>query len=267
MSGDLVRKVVEASREKETRTRETLKRNQHAFAHAVSMFQGAPGLRGFWPMSGFDSTGDATDFGGLVHPMQYTGNPTYGYTGVMPYIDLDGTGDYLTVADHADFDILGTETYVASAFRGLTMVGWFNLDAVAASQALIAKSDSVAANSSYHLYMRNTTPSLRFQVSNGAAFSTVDMTVVTPATTFLFCAARYTPSTEIKVWQNLDTATNTTAIPAAIANSARALTIGAFDGGASLLAGTASFVAVYAMALSDAIITTLYQQTRRGFGV
>ncbi|NJO31403.1 MAG: hypothetical protein HC874_30490 [Richelia sp. SL_2_1] len=69
------------------------------------------------------STGNVYDLSGQGRTLTYNGNPTFNYTGLVPYVSLDGTGDFLSRADETDLDILGTETIYNSAVRGLTLGG------------------------------------------------------------------------------------------------------------------------------------------------
>lgn len=268
MNQELIRKVAQATRTKETRQRETLKKNQHAWAHADSMANNLPGKRGIWTMAGFDNAGNATDTSGLAHHMQYNGNPTYNYDGLIPYIDLDGTGDFLSVADHADYDIIGTESYVAPGVRGLTLGGWFWADSVATPRGLFTKGTSVAATSSYELWLENAgTPDLVLRVSTGAAYITVILADVFVANEWAFCVGRYDPSAELKVWHNEEIDTQLVAVPASINNSAQALVIGAFAASVLPLDGRASHAWICAEMLSDDTISALYQQSRAAYGV
>lgn len=238
----------------------------------VAPFLELPGLIGFWPMSSVDlSSGDAYDISGQARRMTYTGNPTYNvHNGVTPYIDFDGTGDYLLLLDASDLDIIGNEAIYASTVRGFTMGGWFWADALAAISGLMTK-DNAGAQRSYSLYADPTNARL-VGLANGASTNTVVLNgVFTTLNAWHYCVVRWIPSTSLSVWSNLDgvltSNTNTTSIVATLTNSTADFLIGGFSGAALLLNGRASMCFLSANALSDALITSLFNETRGYFGV
>ena len=94
-------------------------------------FIALPGLVGVWPMSSIQrSTGLAYDLSSQARHLTYNGNPVFGQfinpVGglAIPYLDFDGTGDFLSRADETDLDILGTETIFSAGTRGITFGGW-----------------------------------------------------------------------------------------------------------------------------------------------
>jgi hypothetical protein len=219
-------------------------------------------------MSAFNQTGAAFDQSGNVRTLTYNGNPTYNFEGLAPYIDFDGVGDFLSRADEAGLDITGTEAYVASAVRGLTLGGWYRIDSFAANQWLSGKYNTVGNNRSYALAFL-TTPEVRFIVSgNGTATITAISSVAPVVTTWTFWVGRFTPSSELAIFQNNVKTINTTSIPASIFNSTASYVLGARDNGAAdLMTGRQSMQFLCATALSDAIIGALYQNSRAMFGV
>lgn len=241
---------------------EILKINEHSWAHAIAMHQNLPGLRGFWPMSGFDSAGNATDFGNLGHHMQFNGDPDYDYDTLMSYLDLDGVGDYLSVADHADFDIIGNEAYIASSKRGLTIGCWIK-GGTTGTEFLLAK-DNAGAQRSYALRLNNAR--LPTFVVYGATVGIVSAGIIT-ATEWHHIVGRYIPSTSVTVFVDGVGTQSVATIPATLTNSTAALTIGASDAPGSYYTGYKSMSFVCAMLLSNAQIVALYQQTRAAAGV
>jgi hypothetical protein len=233
----------------------------------ISPFLALPGLRGFWPMSAIDSSGNAQDQSGHGHHLSYQGNPTYNsYLDWIPYIDLDGTGDYLSLADTADLDITGTaETYVDSSRRGLTLGGWFRSDNMANNYMLMSK-NSGAANKSYWLEFNGL--ETRFSVSSdGTAETQVVLGQTLASATWYFCVGRFDPSTELKVWTNAMTNTTATAIPASIKSGTADFNVGGYNNGSLLLDGQVSRCFLCAAMLSDAQVSNLFQVTRGAFGV
>lgn len=239
----------------------------------ISPFQALPGLVGFWPMSSVQrSTGNVADLGGQTRTLTYNGNPTYNiYNNLVPYLDLDGTGDFLSRADETDLDILGTETVFASGVRGLACGGyywWDNKDTVN-GDGMLDKTDLVNQRS-YELFS-GTTPIFRVS-SNGTAVTTVTSTVTHTTSAWYFVVARYTPSTELAIFVSepgggLTKTINTTSIPASIFNSTSQLEIGRINLAATALDGRVALQFLCANALPDALISSLFQQTRVLFGV
>lgn len=231
-------------------------------------FLGLPGLRGYWPMSAFDSSGNAIDQSGNGRTLTYTGNPTYNFTTQGgPYIDLDGTGDYFSRADEAGLDILGTEAYVATASRGLTLGGWFWFDATG-TQAMIAKYES-SSQMAFLLRLNTTTPTFYISdTGSDTSLKSVASSVTVSTGAWYFVAARFDPSTELAIFVNGTKSTNTTTIFAAIFNSSALLRIGAvFTAGIQLIDGRAGMCFLCAMLLSDTAIDNIYQNTKSYYGL
>jgi hypothetical protein len=239
---------------------------------AISRFLAIPGLVGFWSMSSVQrSTGNAYDLSGQGRTLTYNGNPTYNiYNNFVPYIDLDGTGDFLSRADETDLDILGSETVYASGVRGLTLGGWFWLDALSGGTArgFINKYTGTGNQRSYTLILA-TTDAPRFVVSSDG----INDTLVTSASTlstgqWYFLVARFVPSTSLDVYVNSVKTTNTTSIPAALFASTANLDIGRFNqNSANVMDGRTSLCFLSANTLPDALINALFHQSRLLFGV
>lgn len=242
------------------------------FGNVVSSFQNIPGLVGFWPMSNPQrSTGNARDFGQGGLDLTYNGNPTYNYfEDFIPYLELDGTGDFLDRADETDLDVLGTETIYNSSVRGITIGGWFWTDTLISVDGLIGKWDGTGDQRSYSL-IRNA-DFFNFRVNStgispgGNYDSNASATIVTGR--WYFVVGRFIPSISISIIVNGIAITKTSGSPpAAIFNSTAAFEIGAVEGGANFLPGRASLCFLSANALSDAFINGLFQQSRVLFGV
>jgi hypothetical protein len=235
-----------------------------AWSHAVSMHRALPGLRGFWPMSGFDGSGMATDMGSLGHHLAYNGNPYYGYSNLVPYVHFDGVGDYLEHLDHADFDITGTESFVPAAQQGLSVGGWFYFDGLGNLEAMMSKYGLAIADESWRL-TKVPTDVARFVVSDGAATTVVTSTTTLSAATWYFMAGVFSNSANtISVW--LDNVYWSAAFNNTINNSTVAFRIGMQADGNNPFVGRASLCWVCATALSDAIVKMIYHWTRSMFG-
>ena len=231
-----------------------------------------PGLVGFWPMSSVQrSTGNAYDLSGQGRTLTYNGNPAYTFhNGLVAYIDLDGTGDFLSRADETDLDITGdgeSAVYTSGA-AGLTIGGWFWADAFTGDPVLINKWLPTGNQKSYLLHF-TTTGAVKFAVSStGADDFTITTTTVATTGTWAFCVGRYIPSTSIAAVINPDTTTNITSIPASIFNSTASLNIGRLsDTNSNLLNGRAALCFLCANSLGDDLISSLFQSSRVLFSV
>lgn len=236
----------------------------------VGFYQDLPGLVGFWPMSSVQrSTGNVYDLSGQGRTLTYNGNPTFNiYNGVVPYADVDGTGDFFSRTDETDLDILGTETIYASSVRGLTTGGWFWIDTLGGvARGLIGKWNGTGNQRSWILLVQ-TDNDIQFLVSaDGIAGNTND-TGFSPTTGQWYnIVARLVPSTSQDVFINGTKYTYTTTIPASIFNGTASLEIGAFNAGTNNLDGRASLCFLCANALPDSLIESIFQTQRMGFGV
>jgi len=231
----------------------------------ISCFMALPMLRGFWPMAPIDSGGDCYDQSGHGHVLSYNGNPTYNYTtNLVPYIDLDGTGDYLTRTDEADLDITGTETYVDSAVRGLTWGLWCYPEETGTAEYIFSKFGAVG-NYSYLLWIR-TTDDFRANISDDGTNMDIATSAVVSMDAWYFVVGRFDPSNFVELYVNGTWYQGATA-RASVFNSNADLVIGAGSGGVSPFNGLATLAFLCAADLSDAIIDNLFQQTRGLFGV
>ena len=242
-------------------------RNEPNFAWraACSMFMVLPGLRGFWPMSAFDSGGDAYDQSGHNHHLGYNGNPTYNAYDLAPYIDLDGTGDYLDRADEVDLDIIGNETYVAAAIQGLTLGGWFWRDTDQA-QGLIGKALGGGGLFAYSLQNSAIANQIRFEIWDAGGVSRTANAISAGTGIWEFLVGRFDPNgNEVSVF--IDGTETAAAVPGAttIRNTGASLAVGNTAG--NVLDGRASLCFLCAAALPDVTIFSLYQQSRRLFYV
>jgi hypothetical protein len=244
-----------------------------AWESAISAYLGLPFLRGFWPTSAVSSTGALIDLAGDKNPSAQGGANCTIWGNSVPCVDLEsGSSQYYYRADAADFDILGTETYIASGRRGLTCGAWVQLEDLGTTKGVISKYDETtcAQDGSYLLYITSSNEA-RFLVS-GDGSTSYTTTIATPTLAsgdWNFIAGRFDPSTEIKVWLNEDTNVNTTSIPASIHNSATSFLLGAYTTAAGTVGaffdGKMSMMFLCAGYLEDAIVRRLYYRTRPMF--
>jgi len=238
----------------------------------VNRYLALPALRAFWPMSSVDYTvaNRARDIAGGAYHLTDNNTPLFNYDGLAPYVEFDGTNQYLSrpdggVANWAD--ITGTETYINAAVRGLTLGGWFYFDNAtpATTEDCMDKRAAAIANSSYSLG-RLATAQIFFNISTGAGFVTAPGASV-GQNTWAFLVGRFIPSTSVDVFVNDDEVNTVVGVPAALVDSTAPFTIGARGTPAQYLDGRASMCFLCAAALSDAIILSLFEQTRAMYGV
>lgn len=241
---------------------------QFALKSMVSQFLAIPGLRGLWCASSFDENGDVYDLSGQGRTLSYQGNPVFNYDNLVPTLELDGTGDYLSRTDEAGLDIIGDESYVSA--NGLTLGGWFYPTDWSSRnfQGLIGKYDPTGNQRAYLLFKTTTGPDVRFNVSNnGTATTVVPSSIGLPnEDEWHFIVGRYAPSTELAIWVDGTKDTNVTSIPATINNSNANFRIGDYDTAAQNFYGNWCLGFLSAVAVSDAIVEQLYEQSRVAFG-
>jgi concanavalin A-like lectin/glucanase superfamily protein len=225
-----------------------------------------PGLYGFWPMSQvLRSTGNAADMSGSGKALTYNGNPTYNlYNSLVPYLDCDGTGDFLSRADETDLDILGTETIYAATTRGVTMGGWFNQDNIVGAQGLIGKWNPTGNLRSYRLFSNAGVITLGIS-SDGTAEAFYTGSTVT-AGAWYFAIGTWTPSATGVVWVN-GVKTSTASAVASMTNLTAPFRIGARGDAAEFLTGNAGPCFLTANNLPDARCQRLFNLGRVFFGV
>lgn len=254
MSDPLLRKIAEIERELGNVRVRPLPRTM---GDVVGSYLALPRLRGLWTMGAADGSDNVNDISGGARHLTKNGTvslPTY--NGFVPYADYNGTTGYHSRATEAALEITGV----------MTMGGWFWSDSIATQTGLIGK--FLAAGNQRSYWAQFFGSNFLFSVSlDGTAVVTVTHTATLLTGAWYFCVARYTPSTELKVYVNNVAVTNVTSIPASIFVSTADFTIGAFSGGTFFLDGRASLGFVCASALSDNLLTALWQQGRSFFGV
>lgn len=198
----------------------------------INTFENVPGLVGLWPMSSVQrSTGNVGDASGNVvkQHLTHNGDPKFKiYNDLVPYIALDGTGDFLDRPDEADLSITGAETHNASEVQGLTIGGWFRLKALPANainNIAIGKNLSLGGWAIW-IFIGDTT-NWRFNISNGVSAPEIVRPNVLDVWTFL--AGVFDPTNNlIKFWVDDVVTTSSAAGITTLVNNATAFTIGNF---------------------------------------
>jgi hypothetical protein len=245
-----------------------------AWKSAVSAFLALPALRAFWPMSSVDYTAAnrGIDLSGQGNHLTDNNTVEFGYDSLAPYVHCTATNtEFLSRADGGAAnwaDITGTEVEVLSAYRGLTMGSWVYFDgAPGVTQYTMSKcSGGGAATTAYSLH-RRVGGTMRFTIGDGIVNLTVSSTSVTAAATWYFVVGRFIPSTAIRIFLNSETDDVVAAVPAAIQDIGANFYIGQRGDASSYFDGRVSMAFLCAAQLSDAIIFSLFEQTRAMYGV
>jgi hypothetical protein len=224
-----------------------------------------PVLRGLW-VSSVNSGGNWYDLSGLGKTLTYNGNPQVAvYNDRFAYWYYDGVGDYHRRADEADLQIVGTEGFVATAARGLTMGGWFYATAGGAAANIIGKANDT--NGPYFLYSNPAGTQWLFRVRDAADAANSSVTTTQTTNQWTFVVGRYDPGTEVKIWANGVINTNVAGIPASILNAGDDFAIGAEGDGGGPFTGGCAVGFLCAGLASDAMVGGVFQATRGLFGV
>lgn len=241
--------------------------NQRTLSDVYGVFDNLPGLRGLWTAASVDQAGAMYDRSGQGRTLTYTGNPTLNlYNNLVPYWDYDGTGDYHARVDEAGLDVLGTETSIVAALRGMTMGGWFWFDRLANAEALISKLG--AAGQFSHQLIVQADNTFRALVSgDGTATVTVASTVTHTIDQWYFVIQRFDPSTSLEVIVNGVAAINTTSIPASIFGSTAPFNIAGQNSGSALLDGRCALAFLCGTVLPDELIQHLFHSSQVVFDV
>ena len=177
----------------------------------------------------------------------------------VPYWDFDGTGDYLSHADHADFDITGD----------LTFGVWIWMDSLVAGDVLWGKWTSSGNERSYVIYCSDTSGSLNFAHSDtGSYVAASDLSASNDisAATWSFVVGRLDAGTSIDIDVNGTNTTGGTA-QSSIHSGTSLLAVYAEGDGAAPADGRCAMAFVIAALMTDDEVDELYQRTRVLFGV
>lgn len=221
------------------------------------LFVRLPALRAYWPMSAVNYLGRAIDHSNASVFLQRQGAPTYGFDG-NAYAQLGVANDFLYTAS-SELDFTGTEAWIDSGIRGLTLGGWFKIDATPGANSGLISKHKASPQYGFDLYWTTANAPTVYLSGNGTTGVTVAHTTKL-IETWYFIVARFTPSTELAIFVNTDKVTNITSIPASVNVSTQNFEIGRDnDDNARIIEGKARDVFICAAALSDATLSALYQ--------
>lgn len=229
-----------------------------------------PGIIGYWNMANVQrSTGNVPNYiqeytGATKQDLVYNGNPVFNYTSTgVPYIDMDGTGDYLSIADNTDLRITGLEAFNANP--GITMYVWAWFDSVAgATPGIIGKWDSASNQRAYALSLNSGVITF-FTSTNGTTTGTFSSGVTPSTGQWYHIVARFITATERAIFINGVKYSTTSSPPASIFAGTAPFHIGNLNG--VLHNGNITCGCLCHNAHSDGQIQSNFQQTRSLFGV
>ncbi len=238
------------------------------YGAAVARRVALPATIGVWPMSSVQrSTGQVYDVSGQARHLTYNGNPVFDFLpNGVPFIQLDGTGDYLSRSDETDLDVLGTESLIALTRRGLTTIDWVWFDALGSLEYFMSKSGGVGQ---YAYWLRkNPTDNIQFQISvDGTNVTTIGGVGSYSNGAWHCVAGVFYPGVEMHLMVDGNWYSNTTSIPASIFNSNADFVLGGISGGSGLLTGRKGLSSLHFAALNDEIVERIFQWERALFGV
>lgn len=218
------------------------------------VFVRLPGLEVYWPCGIRDRFAKLIDHTGGGGELTQVGTCPSGYDG-NAYVQL---GDGVNYFSNGSIGyITGTETYIDSTIRGLTLGCWFWLDALPSVTSSMISKDGPAPQRGYSLWV-NTSGEIGFVVSsNGTVGATADGAAIGTGG-WVFLAGRFVPGAEVAVFINGVKSVNTTAVPASINVSTQALEVGRYRADDTrVVDGKVRDIFVCAAALSDELIAQI----------
>lgn len=242
-----------------------------AFASiGTSMYRWLPGLRGFWPMTAIDGSGNFLDQSGNGLTLTNNNTAKIYYSGLAGFTRFTAaSSESATRADEAAFDITGAEAYINGLVQGLTVMCWTQAVTLPGTTMNIVSKWRTATNERSYRLTVNTLSQFQFGISgDGTATHSVAATVAATTTPWYFVAGRYDQNTpKVDLFVNNAKYTNNVGTPAALFSGSANFAVATNHGLTELYDGRIALVALCAASLSDAIILTLYHKTRAMFGV
>jgi len=189
-----------------------------------------PGVCAFWAANQFDESCNWYDLASKTNMLAATGctfaadvktPPTTWPGALVPYVELDGTNDYFSIADNVTLSITGA----------MTIGVWFYIDTGGEKDVngLWGKGNQAGDTLSYYGYVDDDDLLSVGITSNGDADTTNFYTQISGATagTWHLAVMRFTPSAAIEGYlMGENSAGNYTSPPASIYDSARNLLLG-----------------------------------------
>lgn len=210
-----------------------------------------PALMGYYPMSALSTSGSATNHTGAGGDLVQTGIVPAGFDG-NAYRQTGAGTDYLSVT--SAYGIIGTETFVSSSIRGLTVGCWCMVDTQPGPNVGVAGKAGVSANQGYGIFYRSTAD-FKFFVSGDGSALVIAAGGAAALGIWHFVVGRFTPSVEVAIFTDGDKRVNTTSVPSSCFVSSQAFEVGRFFAdNTRIMHGKVRDLFICASALSDDLI-------------
>lgn len=224
----------------------------------IGTLQMFPELRGLWPYSSVDESGNLRDISGEGRTLTNNGTTLRSLlNNIVPYATLNGSTQYFSRADEAGLRITGS----------LSLGGWYYFTSLAKSMTAMSKWTAAGNQRSYLLQALSTGAVSSSVSTNGTAVFTSSGTageIVTGG--WYFMASRFTPSTELATFVNKTKHVNTTSVPASIFVSTAGLLLGGVSAAAALN-GRSAMSFLCAGLVPDSLLARFFEVSRGFFGV
>jgi hypothetical protein len=234
-------------------------------AHSISFMQAIPGLVGFWPHGDRDIGGHGLHLVGVSTIITHALD-----NNVVPYVQYDRSGSAeLWHGDNANLSITGTESYVLSGYKGMTMGGWWQVSQAPTVQENLMSKWNVSPNKSWLLYKSATAAAISVALSSDGSTNTNNWnsSIAPPEDEWFYCVMRWVPSTEIKVYyglatdNDLTTDSTTSSITASIHDASSRFQLGSVDSATDYLDGRSSMSFLIRGKVPDLHIETFFDLT------
>ncbi len=220
-------------------------------ASQKDIFVRLPGLYAYFPGGIRDGIGSLRDHSGAGVSLTQIGTVPTGYDG-NSYIHL---GDGTNYFSGSGFGVItGTEAWIESSLRGLTIGGWFFIEETPGLFSGLISRDGAVTDYGYSLTWRSDDKPSFTVSSNGSALTTV-MGGVASVGAWHFIVGRFSPSVEAAVFLDGVKAVTTVSVPASVNGSSQAFEVGRYRAdGSRIIHARARDIFVCAAALSDELI-------------
>lgn len=226
-----------------------------------------PALRGVWLMSSCEPGGNVEDQSGQARELTANGSPQFGEDAFLPYVDLNGSTQYLSRADETALDIQGDEGEVLDAHKGLTIgaVCYFDNEA-SHVEAVVTKGFASASNSAYWLD-RRWDGMARFLVGDGSFWQYAQSTSAVGAEEWVSLIGRFNPSDEVALFVNDTKYTDTVGIPLTLLDVSSDFTVGTYaNADGYFLDGRVALMWICAANVRDAVLMKYYGRLKPFLG-
>jgi hypothetical protein len=238
-------------------------------ASAIGSF---PYLRAAWNLGSMrDSNPQLTSFAGTGLDLTNVGVQALVENNLISCGNFGIAGtDRLYAGDSGNWDIQGNETYVTTAYRGLTMGAWVRWTTTFATGNVMGKWTYTGNQRSYNLRISGGGFPNAYISGDGTAVVNQASSVGLVEDEWSFVAMRFKPSSSLKIYHGkagvLATDINTTSIPATLFNGTSQFEIGSYNGGGAYWQGQQAWPFLCFGSLPDVYLTRYYDMTKRSFG-